>query len=172
MTLNERLAMLDKKVADDKAKQLSAEEKERLTVKEMLDKIEGFSHEIWELIELANACRAKGIKLPVGYDGNYDGLKKYGYDYDAMADGIYHGVGFMENRIKGNIEYVGYYNGGACGPWDFYTDGVIAFCRHEKEHNLTKEVSSKECKKFLTMFPRFRDAFYKWFDTEIGGTNK
>lgn len=171
MTLNERLAMLDKKVVDDKAKQLSAEKKERLAVQEATNKIKELSHEIWELLELANACRAKGIELPVGYNGNYDGLKKYGYDHDAMADGIYHGVGFMGRCQKETIKYVGYYNGGYCGPWDFYTDGVVVFCKHEDKKNCMKEPNSAECKEFLTMFPQFRDAFYKWFDTEIGGAN-
>lgn len=175
MTLNERLAMLDKKITNDKAKQLSAEEKERFAVQEATNKIKELSHEIWELIELANACRAKGIKLPgetaFYAELNKKALEKYGYNYGVWADGIYHGIGFMGKCSKETIQYVGYYNGGICGPWDFYTDGVVVFCKHEDEKNCMKEPNSAECKKFLTMFPQFRDAFYKWFDTEIGGTS-
>ena len=167
MTLNERLAMLDKKIANDKAKQLSAEEKEKFAVQEATNKIKELSHEIWELLELANACRAKGVKLP----WDEKALKEYGYDYGVWADGIYHGVGFMGKCQKETIKYVGYYNGGYCGPWDFYTDGVVVFCKHHDKKNCMKEPNSAECEEFLTMFPQFRDAFYKWFDTEIGGTN-
>jgi len=86
-----------------------------------------------------------------------------------VADGIRHGVGFMNRGgyPKETIKYVGFYAGGACGKWDFYTDGTTTFCRNEDDFYKTRKPNFIECQKFLNMFGQFKNAFYKWFDDAI-----
>ena len=169
MTLNDRLAMIDNKIANDKAKQEAKQKAEMSALDVAMEKIKDLNIRIWELLEVVNGLKAKGFKIPGdgwGIDADHKALKKYGYDYGAMADGIRHGVGFMGLYSKEPIKYVGFYAGGANGPWDFYTDGAEIFCKHE-DSNVIKIPTSYDCQKFLDMFNNFEKAFYAWFEEEM-----
>ena len=102
----------------------------------------------------------------LGYGSGYD-------TYDFCADGFYHHVGFMECK-KGHwyrgenkynkIKYLGIDNGGACGVYDFYTNGDVTFFKHE-ETGEVKEAYLGNMKEFLNEFDKFEAAFYKWIDS-------
>lgn len=111
-----------------------------------------------ELIELANQVLESGLEFP-----------KEGTCYRKFfSDGIRHKIGFMGNGIQ-PISYIGIYNGGACGPWDFYIDGAICFARHGK----TKEVGKPNIhmlNKFQNGFPVFESEFLAWIDSFASNT--
>lgn len=67
-----------------------------------------------------------------------------------------------EKSVK--IEYLGIVEGGACGIWDFYTNGTKTFLKHE-ENGSIKGAELKYLNDFLNEFDIFEKAFYKWVDS-------
>lgn len=124
---------------------------------------------IQTLITLANACIDEGINLPDKYVTT--DISNWGHcSWDFYTDGIYHHVGFVGRRAirKGDkdkhIDYMGIEMGGACGVYDFYTNGVNTFSMHEDTKAKIEPVA-KHMKDFLAEFDTFEKAFYKWLDS-------
>ena len=102
-------------------------------------------------------------------------LGKYGYDGSIVAEGFYHYVGFMGRGRVNPITAVGIYNGGACGPYDFYAavgydqNSIDFYLLHEK-NTTAEEEGPKPVKdtymleKFADQFPKFEHAFYAWIE--------
>lgn len=159
MELKDRIAIIN-----DKAKRINdekriKEEKINLERKELLNKISLLEERIHDLITLVNECTKNGINLP-------SDTREYGYgteyrSHNFYADGIYHHVGFMGRR-KEVCNYIGIYNGGFCGVWDFYTNGKEIFLKHEKDGSIRYDVEINHLESFLSDFDIFESAFYKW----------
>jgi hypothetical protein len=156
MTLQEMLGILDARAkadADEEYKKDQAEENARRT---LIARIQEIKPRIQDLITAANRCKELGIEIPAD-------TKKYGYgqgSFGFIADGFYHKVGFM-SKNKCPIEYIGFLAGGACGHWDFYTNGDLTFVLHD-DNKATKEANSRQMQKFLNNFELFEKAFHKW----------
>lgn len=110
------------------------------------------------IIDTANMILYSGLDLP-----KRAVLENYGYKYDALAEGFYHGVGFMGRGLTKPITHVGVYAGGACGHWDFYIDGTRFFLMHDQSF-VTKNPSAAQMERFAEEFPLFESAFYKWIE--------
>jgi hypothetical protein len=168
MELKDRMAIIN-----DKAKRINdekriKEEKIDMERKELLNKISSLEERIRDLITLVNECVKNGINLPAN-------TGKYGYgtgyrDHNFYADGINHHVGFMGHG-KGLCDYIGIYNGGFCGVWDFYTNGEEVFLKHETNGFIRYDVEINHLQKFLSDFDIFESAFYKWIDS-LGEQNE
>lgn len=154
--------------AEEKKRRMEEEDKAaRAKVLKLNERVEG-------LLTVANKLREAGIALP-----ERNTLRQFGYDYDAVAEGFYHAVGFQHNtRIPkfdsrgklAELVTIGFYNGGACGPWDFfYRPGAKPDVWLSNEHNRDYKLnpSSTEYNKFLRQFPVFEEAFYKWLDVTL-----
>lgn len=173
MTLEERLAAISNKAEKDKIKEYNEKLNEQNKIENALNKIKELEPRIRALITLGNKCIEEKIQFPsssettkLGYGSGYN-------SYDFCADGFYHHVGFM-NCKRGfwrrdefpfnEIEYLGIYNGGACGVYNFYTNGTKTFCKHERTGEII-EAKLEHMKKFLKEFDSFEAAFYKWIDS-------
>lgn len=134
---------------------------------------------IKNLIALFNQCVNCGIAKK-----EFEKAFRYGYtdNYEIgfCADGFYHYIGFMDNRYDmenlHNTEYIGIYNGGANGVYDFYTDGYYCFMKHEDSkikgiymrgdlNNTCRESYIWNARKFLRDFDSFEKAFYSFIDS-------
>lgn len=169
MTLEERMEIIKNKAKNDaeieKAKRKKMDEELGATYLS----IEDLSGRITDIILLANECINNGIEFP-------SQTNKYGYGHGSInffADGINHHVGFMDSKKgwykKGDIPYrkikfLGIEQGGACGKYDFYTNGVDTFSKHEDTGDHS-EAKLEHMKWFLREFPVFESAFYKWIDS-------
>ena len=164
-TLEDRLSIIKNKAKND-MENIAKKENERITKEtELINKIEKLTERISTLIVLANKCVEMGIKFPMSSETNKYGYGKGGYSYNFFADGIFHHVGFMGIEYKSKeIKYLGIYQGGACGKYDFYTNGKETFSLHEDTH-LRSEAKIEHMEWFLKEFPVFEKAFYKWIDS-------
>lgn len=164
MTLQERMALIEGKAAADR----KAEEKEKALEEqryaEALRKIEELTPRIADLITLANKCIELGISFPSPKE-----TKNFGYgtgSYSFIADGFYHHVGFMHTRHHDSpVTYMGIDEGGACGVWDFFTNGKDTLLRHESDPTREKDPEYWYMENFLKEFDSFESAFYKWIDS-------
>ena len=144
-------------------------------------KLEAEIMELWErienIIEVGNALKKNGFlynKETIQYHHEDARLKPYGYEGAVIAEGIHHHVGFMVDRTNymdyfyspAPIEYLGIRMGGACGDYDFYTNGMSICSVHEKDGR-KQSVPIKHMEKFLREFPQFESAFYAWVEAII-----
>ena len=128
-----------------------------------------FGSRVGEVLQVGDYLVSKQVEFPKAYE-----VAGFGYgtgSYDFMADGFYHALGFSCEREAGRKEYTGtalaIYAGGACGPWDFFFDGDEAWLRHNRTHeyNLDHVAMMTDMERFLSEFPVFESAFYKWVDS-------
>lgn len=173
MTLEERLAIIEKKAATDKMKDIEKKTDLQIKTQKALSKVENLKTRISDIITLANKCIDEGIDFPKGTD-----MAEFGYgtnksSYNFLADGITHHVGFMDchkgywregEKHYNTIKYLGIVEGGCCGVWDFYTNGTETFLKNEKDKTI-KEAELKYLNNFLNEFDIFEKAFYKWIDS-------
>lgn len=152
MTQQDRIAII--RAAGQKKKEQETQKKEKDIEKynTALEAVLALRPRVAELIELANQVLDSGLEFP----------KEDAYYRRFFSDGIRHKIGFMGHG-KQPIRYVGIYNGGANGPWDFYVDGSACFAEHEK----TKETGKPDAYtlyKFQSGFPAFESEFLEWID--------
>ena len=173
MTTEERLEIIKNKAQSDaNAKMLAAnnEAKER----ELLcEKIRDMADRIADVLALANACESSGVAIPVDTYRREAG-KPYGYEYEFIAEGIYHHVGLIKTwgaASKGEYKYVGIENGGACGCYDLWTDGNETFSVHEDNKTIRREPRNIDLRQFVREFPNFEKGFLNWVDSLGGDTN-
>lgn len=161
MTTQERIAMMKKTIEHENheamVKAQKAEDERREYVKKVLD----LRDRIKAIIELGKCVQQKNEMPYVDFlDEQYHMGKVF------MANGWSHRVGFM-GHLRSPIAYVGFYAGGACGPWDFYTDGESVFLQHEETGSRQIPTTSK-MKDFIDRFDDFENRFYTWFDKRFG----
>ena len=118
------------------------------------------------LITIANKCIREYVDFPSSEISSKFGYGKGYNSYNFMADGFYHHVGFIRPRKSETeeIEYLGIIGGGACGIYDFYTNGIEIFLKHENTGEY-KCAQLKHLDRFLNEFDLFEKSFYKWIDS-------
>lgn len=165
MTLEDRLANIKNRAMSDKQAELDAKAKEEAEREALIDKIVSYSERINTILMLANACIQNGVEIPERhpmYDRKYASAEKYGYSHEFIAEGICHHTGLI-STCK-HYEYIGIINGGACGMYDFYTDGDTVFAMHERDKTRVRP-RIDDMRQFLEEFPVFEKAFLKFIDT-------
>ena len=173
MTLEERLNAIQKESNLREQEQQEKEQQEKNDYVESMDKLVALSQRIKDILKVANECLKNGIQLPYP-------ASDYGYHQDDclytpkisgfVSNGWSHWVGFMGRGIRNHYSYLGFYNGGACGSYDFYTNGDVPF---EISHNEDAENSNaqrykpqkKHIDHFVDRFNHFEECFYKWVDS-------
>lgn len=157
MTTEERLEIIKNKAKQIADAKKTAAQKEAEEHQVLVDKVRMYFEQIQNILTLANACDANGIKMPK--DG-----KRYGYECPFVAEGIYHCVGLIRPMSDGEYRYIGIQNGGACGKYDFWTDGNRCYAVHEDNRTIKREARIQDMKQFLEEFPKFEKAFLAWID--------
>lgn len=174
MTLEERLKGIKKEKELLKEEEAVKHDKEELEYLESLNKLDALSQRIKDILKIANACIDNEIDLPYP-------ASKYGYHQDDclytekisgfISNGWSHWVGFMRRNKKAYFQYLGFYCGGACGCYDFYTNGNEAFDFYENnninnvQQHQKERPSKKHIDRFVKEFPHFEECFYKWVDS-------
>ena len=115
-----------------------------------------------ELISVANACIENGIDIDsyrYSHSSSYDTWEKGTF----VTNSISHRVGFVNPR-QNKITQMGINAGGACGKWDFRTNGENTFSANEDDSTRTTEPLLHHCKEFLEKFDEFETEFYNYVD--------
>lgn len=154
----DRVALIEKKKID---LDLAAEQKRKATENErqrLVCQILSLGDRIGELLRVGIALNANGFLQKNHSWAKDERLKSYGYNYEMVSEGFYHHVGFspVGNRLKILM-------GGACGNYDFETDGMTVSSRNPR-NGATQPVPIDHLKQFLKEFPVFEQAVYKWID--------
>lgn len=140
----------EEKVAKERALQQQIEEHIR-QVRELKPRID-------ELIAVGNACLKHNIPLTGSAWGGHEGYDTHQFFTNCWS----HLVGFVKNNDN-TITHLGIYAGGACGLYDFLTDGFEVYDQHEQSH---ERVTPNIChlKEFLEDFDTFESELYKYVD--------
>lgn len=168
MTTSERLAMINAKrnsINNAETAKKNAEDELR---SQLISQILDMGERIENVIAIGNALKDNGF-LFVNISRNDERLKPYGYGNSVVAEGIYHHVGLMARHLKrstNSVEYIGIIMGGACGEYDFVTDGTTVKSVHEQT-KMTKPVPISHLKQFLAEFPVYEKALYAWVDATM-----
>lgn len=166
MTTEERISMITAKrnqLDNAENAKKTAENQMRESLK---NEIYSMRERIENVISIGNALNANGFLRTKGFKSDDNRLKPYGYDGSVIAEGICHHVGFMETDNK-SFKFLGIDMGGACGVYDFITDGRIIVSVHESTGKHNPIVPIAHLKKFLAEFPKFESALYAWIDSEM-----
>ena len=118
-----------------------------------------------ELIDVANACVENNINIDTYHKAlirNDDEWEKGTF----VTNSISHKIGFV-TQGKQKITYMGINAGGACGRWDFRTNGDCVVATDEDNSHITTKPSLSQCKEFLNEFDEFETAFYNYVDKII-----
>ena len=172
MTIEERMAMIDKKV---EAKKAIEEEKER-AYQEKLNKlirtIESWNTRISDIIKVGNYAIERGINIS---RRNYSYYLCDAYDNGVFeANGISHRVGFRSPdgrslEYNKHIECVIVEGGGANGCWDLRSDGILL---QEVANSDAWEIKGStrrpqtwwSLNNFVEDFPIFEEKFYSFLE--------
>lgn len=142
-----------------------AEEKKQNQVQSLVSQIKALKPRINELIATGNACIQSDIPLT----GQAFGMRE-SYDTNQFFTNSWsHLVGFVGNpNVKPCvIEYLGINGGGACGAYDFRTDGARVFSVNENNPLDITSPSAGHMERFLKTFDTFEAAFYAYVDRTI-----
>lgn len=143
----------------------AAMEEKRNKTNALISEIQALKPRIDELIATGNACVQNNIPMT----GHAFGMRE-GYDTNQFFTNSWsHLVGFVGNpdRRPCHIEYLGINAGGACGSYDFRTDGERVFSVHEKKPTDVIAPSIEDMKHFLKRFDEFESSFYAYVDKVI-----
>lgn len=179
MTAQERIARINRTVVVENAQKEAEMLQKEAKQKQLMAQIISIGDRIRALIEVGNSCAEKGL-MP-----RADIFHDHRVKDTFCTDGIHHEVGFHRTGAwytgdnKFSIRYVGFDNGGACGPYDFYTDGTDIFEEHEdakrKDWDMCHQFDKKRrpptienMQIFLRDFDAFEKMFYDWFDKRFG----
>lgn len=145
-------AYAQERVQTEKAR----EEERQFKCEELTEKIRALKPRIKELIEVGNACLVNGIALTGQAWGGHEGYDTHQFITNCWS----HLVGFVQNG-KSAIFELGINAGGACGKWNFRTDGdkVYDVCGDER-----REASLEHMQKFINKFDEFETTFYGYVD--------
>ena len=163
MTVEERMAMIDAKVENEKRKKAKEEEDLANETERLMEQIRELKPRIDDLIKLANYARRNGIEI------NYRDVRNEDYKHGTfVSNGWSHVVGFLDDCP---IKYVGQMAGGACGKWNFATNGNAIFDFAGRICDERQEPDIQHMKHFLERFPVFEEEFYKYIDSKCKGEN-
>lgn len=140
----------------------AAEEQTQNKINSLISQIQALKPRIDELIATGNACLQSNIPMT----GSAFGMRE-GYDTNQFFTNSWsHLVGFVGNphRQPCHIEYLGINAGGACGSYDFRTDGDRVFSVHENEPGDITAPSIGYMERFLNCFEEFESSFYAYVD--------
>lgn len=116
------------------------------------------------LLEVGNACQNVGISLMGKAWGGHEG-----YDTNQFFTNSWsHLVGFVGRGKDIPIIEMGINGGGACGQWNFRTDGIRVY---EVSGEKTQGPQIHHMRKFLTNFDVMEKAFYDYVD-KVTAKNK
>lgn len=155
MTLEEKIKAFavnrDNKMKADQ----EAEDRKR---NELIERIRPMEERIRYLLKLAMICRTN--RVPIGYE--QDILKSDGIKTNCfITNGWSHRIGFTDD-----LRYIGYIHGGACGRYDFRTNGHNVESVHEDTGVISKPII-EHMEKFLREFDEFEHAFLQYIDKLI-----
>ena len=165
MTLQEHLNMINAKReqingVEDAKRIAEIEQREQLDtdIQKMRERIEN-------VIAVGNALKKNGFIHDPGRKDKR--LEKYGYPGEIVAEGINHHVGliapFYVKRKTEDYEYIGIIMGGACGKYNFYTNGTDILSTHE-DTGRYQEPPITHLKQFVDEFPKYETALYAWIE--------
>ena len=143
----------------------AAEEKKQKKIDHLISDIKALEPRIRNLIDTGNACLQSNIPLT----GQAFGMRE---DYDTnqfFTNSWSHLVGFVGNPHDKScyIEFLGINGGGACGVYDFRTDGDSVFSVNERNFSDIIVPSIGHMQRFLNRFDEFESAFYSYVDKVI-----
>ena len=146
----------------------TAEQKKLDKTNELIGKIQALKPRIDELLVTANACLEAGVEINAYSRSVYRDLDKYEAG-TFVTNGISHRVGFVQNwpsydKSSHVFTELGINNGGACGPYDFRTDGVNVYSVHENNKQDRVLPAINDLEHFLRDFDKFECAFYAYVD--------
>lgn len=154
MTLEERKALIDKKVQRDQEKETIKDLEQHQKRNALREKIRLLQPRIEDILALADYAKANGISL----SGHQTFGCHEGYDTDTfISNGWSHVVG-----IKNSL-YLGITNGGAWGNIDFYTNGFEAFGFNTSTREVVQPRIS-DLERFIAEFDQFESAFYNFIE--------
>lgn len=155
MSRVDNIANFAKKREEEK----EAKEKELLRQSEECKiQIRALRSRIAELINVGNACLVNGIALTGSAWGGHEGYDTHQFITNCWS----HLVGFVQSG-KSAIFELGINAGGACGLYDFRTNGIEIYDIHEKTKEKV-EPSLYHMKRFLERFDTFENEFYRYVD--------
>lgn len=165
-TSRSRLDKINAYKGNEEFLKATAEQKVQDETEVLVAKIRALKPRIYELLDTANACMQNGIEI-----NKYGG--SFYRDYDSYEKGTFvtnsisHRLGFVNPRKGEGICFLGINAGGACGSWDFRTDGVDVFSADERNRSITSAPLIKHMKHFLNDFDKFESAFYSYVDKVV-----
>lgn len=181
MTVQERINAMNNTIKVEQEQKKNSELNKEIERQKLITQIIAKGDRIRALINVGNKCAQAGQMPPAKM------LSDSRVKDTFCTDGIHHEVGFWHEGYRYNttfsIRYVGFENGGACGAYDFYTDGTDIFEEHEdancKDWDMRHRWDAKRRKptiehmqKFLRDFDAFEEMFYAWFDKRFGVKNE
>lgn len=144
-----------------------------------ITEIKELKNEIQGIIRIGNLCLTEGIETN---PSNKNPYRKCTYeDGSYETDAIDHQLGFYPNSYHRNIckcthySYIGYRMGGACGNWDFITNGEVVLavphedCYKPQFGDKFKTPDLMMCRRFLKDFNNFKEVFYDYIISLNGG---
>ncbi len=127
--------------------------------KSLVEQIQQLKPRIDQLLEIGNACRDAQIPLTGRAWGSREG-----YDTNQFVTNSWsHLVGFVDHGTYYPLTQLGINGGGACGVWNFRTNGVQVYEEHEHTTE-TLEPQIGHMKRFLNEFDKFEKSFYDYVD--------
>lgn len=139
------------------------EEQEKKT---LIEQIRSLKPRIDQLLDVGNACRDAEIPLTGQAWGGYEG-----YDTNQFVTNCWsHLVGFVNPNKAYPITEMGINAGGACGEWDFRTNGVQVYELSERTH-ATQDPQIGHMRRFLKEFDHFEESFYSYVDKLVNKNN-
>ena len=142
------------------------EQKKQDKTQELIGKIKALKPRIDELIATGNACLESGIPMTGKAWGGHEGYDTHQFFTNSWS----HLVGFVGRpgfQDFAGITMLGINAGGACGSYDFRTDGVRVFSVNERNPMDVKGPDIGYMQRFLDRFDAFESAFYAYVDKEL-----
>lgn len=144
---------------ENEAKKVEKENEQKAMLEEQ---VRSLAPRIKELIETANACTINGIEIDAygkRFDSYYD-KREYG---TFTTNGITHRVGFVKKGLSAIFE-LGIDAGGACGEWNFRTNGSDIYEIHE-DRTQRRKATIYWMSRFVNEFNEFESDFYNYIDS-------
>ena len=168
--IDERLDALSNYRKNEELMTRVAQEQKQNKIAFLISKIKALEPRISDLIATGNACLQSNIPLT----GQAFGMRE-NYDTNQFFTNSWsHLVGFVGNPHSKSchIEFLGITAGGACGVYDFRTDGVRVFSINENKPFDVITPNIEYMEKFLNNFDVFESSFYAYVDKTIEKQNK